>query len=267
MSSVLFATDAAGRLLVEPPPSVSRVVSLRFDPDGVVVSSPASHPVTLGWDAYRTGPTAALNLTSPATQQTADGWTITYWREQLPAGLAVQLGGAYAEASRDLLAATSTFLRKHTNWIGIENRLPVLPRTTVASNCSKERGTLDALCAVLSDQPGLRARLAEPQRMKQLASDLASHLVAAPAEHTGFLRDSTDVIVALHQAGFAHRYGRPLRAGTLRDLDDVVQATRDQLQTNPHRVGRATDDDAIEKVIRAAYFDVAPWPFEALVSA
>ncbi|MDQ1534509.1 MAG: hypothetical protein QOF28_2270, partial [Actinomycetota bacterium] len=33
----------------------------------------------------------------------------------------------------------------------------------------------------------------------------------------------------------------------------------------PYRKGRHTDDATIMRIIRAAYLDVEPWPFAALV--
>ena len=102
--------------------------------------------------------------------------------------------------------------------------------------------------------------------MRRLASEPGSGLVRWPIERTGARRDSTDIIVALHQSGS----NAPLRATLSKDqvpvFDDVVQAVRDRLRANPYPQGRRLDEAKLAHIVRLVFSDVASWPFAALVS-
>jgi hypothetical protein len=108
--------------------------------------------------------------------------------------------------------------------------LPILATASVLTAYTREWDTLRSLAAVLSARPDLRSRLAEPARMTRLASDLTTGLFAAPVERTGARRDTTDIVVALRQAGFSHHpFGRPLGAQPMPSLAEIIRATRTRL--------------------------------------
>jgi hypothetical protein len=101
--------------------------------------------------------------------------------------------------------------------------------------------------------------------MSRLAADLTSRPLGVVYERTGVSRDGVDIVWAMHEAGFIHRFGRPLPDEPRLPLEQVMTRTREVLGTNPHRVGRHTEDRVIETYVRRNYVDVEPWPFAAVI--
>jgi hypothetical protein len=103
--------------------------------------------------------------------------------------------------------------------------------------------------------------------VEALAKDFASGLLRWHYVGTGLGWDSTDIHVAMRQAGFVHQFTRPLDRSQLPSIDDAVAEVMARLAVNPHRVGRPADRDEVEKIVRKDYLDIEPWPFSALTRA
>ena len=174
-----------------------------------------------------------------------------------------------AVQSHVLFAATMIRLRRyHHGWSSGNLTgyvLPIVPDALHAS-CSKERATLQALVRLIASRPEVRERLADPQRMARLAVDLTTRPLGVVHERTGMSRDGLDAVTAMHQAGFVHRFGRPLPEDNVPALERVLSGTKKLLASNPHRSVRRTDDRVVERYVRRNYTDVEPWPFAALVA-
>jgi hypothetical protein len=184
-------------------------------------------------------------------------------------GVAVLVSGHFEEVSHELIMATRTLGRRIDQWFQggtlTGQRLPLLPRVTIFNPALAELATLTALAQLLVSREDVRARLDDRNRVTRLASDLASGCLKWPSHREGLRRDTTDIIIAIRQAGLVHRYGRPLSAGELLPLDEAVAATRRLLELNRYRQGRHVLDESIASLVRAVYLDVKPWPFEALL--
>jgi hypothetical protein len=101
--------------------------------------------------------------------------------------------------------------------------------------------------------------------MVQLARDMIAGLAKFGITSTGVGRDSTDIHVAMQQAGFVHRYNRPLSAKRLPSVDEIVAAVEVRLRSNPYRTGREIDHVQVDRIVRRDFLDIEPWPFGALV--
>jgi len=254
--------DGTGALVIAS--DVPRTVALRVRAD-VVEASFAGLSVALPWERYG-------NVHHVMDRVVGDGWAVTAYAYGGASafGLAVVVSGEFASAAHDLHELTMTRWRRLVTWgSNVEStltgrELPVLtahgPRQFDA-----ERGTVTALMMVLVGNPQMRARLSDPSTVGRLVSDLANGLVPLVYESGGIGRDSVDFIWALHQAGYVHRYGRPLTVTDLPPLSEVMRTTQELLERNPYRSGRQTDTALLEKLVRRHYYDVAPWPFRALV--
>lgn len=103
--------------------------------------------------------------------------------------------------------------------------------------------------------------------MEQLAFKLASGLRPPAVERTGATRDQFYIVGTLHAGGFVWKYGRPLGSSDVPELDRVVDLTIERLEDSPYRTGRnPMPRDEVVRAVRRNYFDVASWPFDALIS-
>ena len=103
--------------------------------------------------------------------------------------------------------------------------------------------------------------------MTRLAADMAEGMLDAASYPDGLGRDTTDIHVAIRQAGLAYPYGRPLTKIGLPQLGPAADKVEANLRANPYREGRPIDRNEVERLIRDDYLDVKPWPFAALVDA
>ncbi len=219
----------------------------------------------LGWDDY--GQVDDVMDNKPVR----DGWVITFWAAGRAGafGVAIRTSGHHAETTRPIATATSTAWRRFNRWSSgpslVGRSLPVLPGTTVFTRYERELSTLSVLCAIVHDDVSLRERLGDATRVTRLAAEFNAGLSTVNAAGTGTGRDSTDIHVAMRQAGFVHRYTRPLTAKGLPSLDRVMDEVEARLRANPYRTGRAVDRDEVERIARRDYLDLKPWPFTSLV--
>jgi hypothetical protein len=228
------------------------------------VSTEVCEPVLLDWDAF--GQLDSVMDGKPAR----DGWAIVPWTVGRAGGfgVAVRVSGRFEGTAAPLLKATSR------RWSGRDSSrssltgrsLPVLRGRSVASAFLDEYSVLLALCSVVHDDAAVRPRLDDGERAARLASDLSRTSLRFRAIPTGAGRDSTDIHVALRQAGFVHRYNRPLTDAGLPSVDTVVTEVVERLRANPYRQGRPIDRLQVEQIVRRDYLDVQPWPFAALVA-
>ncbi len=257
-----FAVDADGRLTIQS--RGRRVVWLRLLPDGLQVGAAGVPTVVLPWSSL-----GGVRWVMDGPPR--DGWMITNWSAGRSGvfGVAVLVSGHFEVICQPLIDATMTLWRRPDQWFqrGIltGHRLPVLPRGSVFTAANRERSTLTALTQVIAACDEIRGRLAEPERMRALATDLSVGLLSWPSAREGIRRDTTDIITALRQAGFVHRFGRPLTRDELPPLGEVVNATQARLTHNRYREGRSVSDDTVATVARSVFLDVEPWPFSALM--
>lgn len=204
--------------------------------------------------------------------QEADNWAFSFWTTgpggQI--GIGVRVAGHVESACHELIEATSTPWRRYERWVQSGSvagghKLPLAPRTLVYPSPFREIAILNVLATVLARNAEYRERLADPLRVSRLATDLSNGLLGSFAAKGGMRRDTVDIVVALRRAGFFYPLGRPLLREETPAPDEVLAGVRARLEANPYRKGRHTDDATIMRIIRAAYLDVEPWPFAALV--
>jgi hypothetical protein len=255
-----FTIDEAGALLVAPT-SGRRRISLRIRAQGAEVRCDGARPVVLPWDAV-----ADSHWVMSGPQ--VDAWSITCW-SGYKYGVAIRVSGHFEVMCRDVIAETTTLLRRYHQWVAAGilrgHALPLVPVSHSFAVCYREQGTLRALTRVLCGRSDLRERIVDPDRLRRLATDLSFGLLPWPSERTGARRDTIDIVTAMRHAGFVHALGRPLSANEIAPLHEVVAGTRLQLEANRYREGRHVDDALIAAVARRNYLDVEPWPFAALV--
>ena len=238
---------------------------MTFGPHGVEVSADCCESAVLGWDDYGHVDHAMDN------KPVRDGWVVTFWASGRagPFGVAIRTSGRHAEATQPIATATSTAWRRFNRWSSgpslVGRSLPVLPGTTAFTRYERELSTLSALCAIVLDDMSLRERLSDETRMTRLAAEFNAGLSTVNVARTGAGRDSTDIHVAMRQAGFVHRYSRPLTASGLPSLDRVMDEVEARLRSNPYRTDRVVDRDLVERIVRRDYLDLKPWPFTSLV--
>ena len=260
------STDSSGRLLAGAPSGRRPLTAMRFLPDGLGVSAPSCAEVALPWDLF--GHLHSI-MDGDAPQ---DGWSLVPWADGRGGafGVAVRVSGTLEAAATSILKATSTFWRKFQgagSSILTGRSLPVLTAATLATTYSPELATLSVLCLLLCNEPPLRPRLDDASRMERLAADIERGMLSPPSYPDGLGRDTTDIHVAIRQAGLAHPYGRPLTKTGLPQLDAAADKVEANLRANPYREGRPIDRGQVERIIRDDYLDVEPWPFAALVDA
>jgi hypothetical protein len=260
---LLIDVDEGGRLHLSAAGGHAPLVELHLGVEGATVTATGCAPVLLSWADYRTRlPEVGMN--SPS-----DSWEIAPWLRGRSGsdGVALRPVGRCAVDTRLLYKATTTWGRRFVVAMGTPGlgpMLPIAPRASMASMFNPEVDTLEALCTVLCLEPELRGRLGDRARMELLAADLSAGMLRWHFVGTGVGWDSTDIHVAMRQAGFTHGFDRPLDQAALPTLDDAVDEVVARLAANPHRVGRPARRDEVEKILRKDYFDVEPWPFSAL---
>lgn len=239
------------------------MVRLRLVSSGLELSTEWPPIVKLPWDAYG-------EIGSPLDGPPRDAWCITPWyTTQLGSGgIAVHVSGRFEHASsglpRDESLNPTLRLDHHRVTAMLMGRsVPLV--TSPELPAGRERDTLEALIEVLSRRPELRARLDDRACIDLLAVDLTFGLQIRPIVDTGERRDSVDMHTALRVAGLVHPFGRPLQPHALAPLDEVIASARAALEANPYRAGRTTNDARLERIVRREYYDVAPWPFRALL--
>ena len=203
------------------PPKPNTCASLAIGADHVELHCPLAAPVELPWDAY--GTVGAVMDHAPAR----DRWTILPFAAGRGGtmGIAVQVSGMFEGVAHDLIAATMNWHRRIHHWRNhyfLGDGVPVVPSTTIFSACTKERATLSALLLVLQQRTDLRERLQDGPRMQRLATDLNAKQLVSKVQPGGTGRDSVDIVVALHQLGYFHEFGRPLAASTLAPFAALV---------------------------------------------
>lgn len=237
------------------------LTNMTFGPHGVEVSADSCESAVLGWDDY-----GQVDFVMD-TKLGRDGWVITDWGSRF--GVAVWVSGAYVGTTRPIDVATSTAWRRYIRWSSgpslVGRSLPVLPGTTAFTAYESERATLGALCLIVHDDVSLRQRLGDATRMTSLAQELTAGVQKFSNGATGAGWDSTDIHVAMRQAGFVHRHIRPLTAHGLPSLDQVMAEVEARLRSNPYRRDRAVDRNQVERIVRRDFLDVKPWPFASLV--
>jgi hypothetical protein len=219
--------------------------------------------VLLKWADYRPRLPDIIGV-SPA-----DSWEIAPWLQGRNGsdGVAVRAVGRCKEDTQWLFRATTNWGRRVVLAMGAMvpgTVLPIVPSVSFTSIANPECDTLEALCTVLCLESTLRERLGDRGRVEALAKDFASGLLRWHYVGTGLGWDSTDIHVAMRQAGYVHQFTRPLDRAQLPSIDDAVAEVMARLASNPHRVGRPADRDEVEKIVRKDYLDIEPWPFSAL---
>jgi hypothetical protein len=255
--------DAAGQLHLFAEGGHASVAELHLGIAGATVSAVGCSPVLLPWVGYRPRLPDVTGL-SPA-----DSWEIAPWLQGRSGsdGVAVRAVGRYKADTQWLFRATTNWGRRVVLAMGAMVPgavLPIVPSVSLASIANPECDTLEALCTVLCLEPALRERLGDRARVEALASDLAAGMLRWRYVGTGLGWDSTDIHVAMRQAGYVHQFTRPLDRAHLPSIDDAVGEVMARLAANPHRVGRPADHDEVEKIVRKDYLDIEPWPFAAL---
>ncbi len=261
-----FETDERGHLVANPPHKRHALTTLCFTPDGVLASAGSTGPILLDWDSYgRMGPPIV-------GEPPQDGWIIDDWVGR-GIGVAVRVSGSCELAGSDIVDATSTVWRRFESGPGkaltgrslTGRSLPVLIGHTVFTASAPEYDVLGALCKVVRDDPRLRLRLGDVNRMARLAIALNITRPTVRATPKVLDRDSVDIHAALIGLGFTHRYSRPLSTTGLPALAEVTDKVVAALSANPYRAGRVTPRAQVERFVRRDYLDVEPWPFTALV--
>jgi hypothetical protein len=246
-----FLVDDAGFLVIAP--ARRRAVRLRLTPEGPEAFCGSVPPLLLAWDHQAAGLSAIGREPGP------DTWGLIEWGsgDEECYGLGLQLDGAYVAAGAQLRRATRRRLAARTK------PLPIIRGSGMYRTVPRERDTLRALFAVLSDRPELRRRLAEGGRMQRLAGDLTVGLVQLPT--TPFMRRDPDGIIdAMEREGLGHPYGRPLPGQPRVDGQAVLDAMRARIAREPKPTRPTFDDTTMERVVRRVHLDVTPWPFGAL---
>jgi hypothetical protein len=256
-----FTADPLGGLrVVAVRPNRSIAVVLRQDrAEAQYVGFP---PAALPWSDFG-------EIGHVVGSEEADNWAFCFW-DSRPIGIGVRVAGHVESACHELIEATSTPWRRYARWmqsgsVAGGHKLPLAPRALVYPSAFREIAILNVLATVLARSAEYRDRLADPLRVSRLATDLSNGLLGSFAAKGGMRRDTVDIVVALRRAGFFYPLGRPLLREETPAPDEVLASVRACLEANPYRKGRHTDDATIMRVIRAAYLDVEPWPFAALV--
>ncbi|MEX0848172.1 MAG: hypothetical protein WD023_10385 [Ilumatobacteraceae bacterium] len=252
-----------GRLVARPFWRRGKVLTLSLTEPGLELSMERSSTITLPWAAYV--PDSATSSLDPA----ADSWTISWWTSGQAGrfGVAIVVRGVFIESTRAIAASTQTRwrafdLRRSGHTSGVA--LPVLPGASEFTRYEAERSTMSALCHVMRDRADLRPRLGEQARMDRLAREVQRDLLplhAAPARPGQAV---ADVLGAMRQAGYVHRFGRPLSRAEVERSALVVDEVRSRILADPHRRGRPIDNSLVERLVRTHYLDVKPWPFTAI---
>lgn len=254
--------DEDGHLTLQPEGARRSITRLVLFEEGMSVTVADCASVLLRWDDFSTAERVLDGRSGP------DHWVIRPWmQERHPCGIGIFVGGAYEERTAALFRATGSVWRR-VGWAtsGPTGKvLPVLPAATMFSQCNRERGTMNALAAVLHAEPPLRSRLDDGDRMRRLANDLRTGSQVDPRYRTGSGRDATDIMNALRQGGLAHQFRRPLSPAWSVSLGEMVDKVEESLRANPYRAGRSIDRRQVEAIVRREVVDVAPWPFAALV--
>lgn len=137
---------------------------------------------------------------------------------------------------------------------------------------SLDRTVFIALMSALHEHSTWRDRLEERERVQQLANDVRSSRMRSKKFPSGVRPAHAEVSGALRSLGFTHRIGgRPLPDDKITPCDQVIEEVRVHLAERPpirpyvipYRP-LTISADQIEKVVRSEYYDVEPWPFEAL---
>jgi hypothetical protein len=237
-----------------------RAIRLRFEPEGVVLVAGGCPEAPLPWDAYG-NIDPELDRKPPR-----DGWRIVHWSTGRGGlfGIAVQVSGAMETSQAGIVAEFGSWGADVASpFTG--RTLPVYPAKTVFTACHPMRWTLHTLCEILRDTPELRGRLADRIRTTRLASEIVSGAVGVFEPPGGLRSSSVDVLAAIRRAGFVHPRMRPVGSERLPTIDAAVGRVESLLAENLFRSGRSIDRRQIERLVRRAYLDVAPWPFAALV--
>lgn len=251
-----ISPDGDGHLAARPFWRRGKVLTLTFTEPGLVVTTDrAPAGVTLPWAAF--------------VPDGSDGWAISWWTSGQAGmfGVAVVVHGVLVESTAALASATRTpwrsfDLRRSGHDTGVA--LPVLPGSSEFSRYQAERGTLAALCHVLRDRTDLRHRLEQPVRMERLAREMQRDLLPPRTPPAHPARGVADVLAAMRQAGYVHRFGRPLSRADVERSSLVVDEVCTRIMFDPHRLGRPVDTALVDRVVRSHYLDVRPWPFAAL---
>jgi hypothetical protein len=182
-------------------------------------------------------------------------------------GIAIQVSGVHADRAEELRKRLPLTWRERwgheSDFTGFA--LPVVRTERVWESSDRERQLLTVLASLLKVRRDFRDRLADRERVEQLAIDLVAPGPTRAVEFNPVRRDATDISVAMRDAGLTHRFGRPLGNETYRPLDELVAEVKHRLEQNPHRAHRTNDEAQIARLIREHYLDVEPWPFAALV--
>ncbi|HEY4333199.1 MAG TPA: hypothetical protein VGM78_11540 [Ilumatobacteraceae bacterium] len=193
-------------------------------------------------------------------------WSLeSYGDAQTQPGVTLRLSGTLAHDASAICQQTTGWWRKMRSASRATKQGRLVMVAPLQSSCTDELATLTALFALLRTRPALRERLVEPERLQRLATDMTDGLLPMPTEISGARRESTDMIVAVHQAGFSYEFRRPLSAAGRPSLDEVVAKTLPVLDANPYRHGLTADPEQLAQIVRRVYLDVQPWPFSALV--
>ncbi len=260
-----IGTDSNGSLAIAAKTRGHPLAAIRFDVTGLAVRAASTDEVVLPWEQC----CPALEVVDAPLR--ADGWAMICWpRSRTSGGIGLRISGRMAQQSQAIVTATMTLVRRSdvTEYPpSIGALLPIVLPTAAWHSFRKELATLAALCDVLAALPEFRVRLADRSRMRTLARRLDSGaLLPAPYPWGGISRDAADVQGAMVLAGLRHRFGRPLPTDRLPSVADIADDIEARLRRNPYRPDKSVDRGVIERIVRADYLDINPWPFEALLS-
>lgn len=131
---------------------------------------------------------------------------------------------------------------------------------------SRDAWTIWNLCLLLAQRPELQLRLGEPIRVEKLLSDLTQHRLPVVSPHLGVRTESVEIRNAMRGANIVHPLGgRPVPGDVLIDRDEAVARIVDRISTISHSEAGGSSKH-VKEICDAEYFDVEPWPFEAIVS-
>jgi hypothetical protein len=251
-----------GGLVLPGYPAYRFVADLVLGADQVVVRGRTAS-AALDWDEC----TAQHRLTRPQD----DWWMVGPWRTRGSDLISIHfiVRGRYVELTEPVRAGPTSWRTLAPAAMG-QAAIPLFSSggTRLYRRMPEAQwATVDVLCALLADTPELRERLRDPLRVARLAADMAAGpLPPNPLVRMGARRSTTEVLSALRNLDYPHRYGgRPLPGDALPPLDDMVEQVMAHLRSSLYAAGVSVDPRHARDVIQRLYLEVQPWPFGALV--
>lgn len=219
------------RLTYKPPSLWWRRPTLRFEPEGLAIVSRHGSTEVLAWELGRTGWRLSGVMASRANR----------------AGIQISELPAVSDVWHPVYATRDTWLP--STWT-----VPPLEE-------------LPALTEFLVTTPSAHGHLADDARLEALVAELAGRAWQRPSPPgEPLLGDRLDIYVAVQRTldatGWRRIQGRPVRGEVKPGRAEVSQRARQILA--PGVTGRVSDA-ALDTAVRR-HLDVAPWPFDVLIT-